>query len=118
MPIPLFGSACGEEPLSKPLVVVKWRSALRKRSTHEGEGDHDGDVATIAPDTALTQAARMMRDLDTGFLPVGENDRLVGTLTDRDKRLVGIVSQGDLATRTGDDDLVGQTVEDISRKGR
>jgi CBS domain-containing protein len=120
---------------------------------------------------ALQEAARMMRDADTGFLPVGEGDKLIGTLTDRDivvrcvaegrdlssatvrdamtdelvychadqdtseaaqlmaerqirrlpvidqdKRLVGIVSQGDLATRTNDDDLVGQTVEEISEK--
>jgi CBS domain-containing protein len=120
---------------------------------------------------ALQEAARMMRDADTGFLPVGEGDKLIGTLTDRDivvrcvaegrdlasatvgdamtddlvychadqdtaeaaqlmadrqirrlpvidqdKRLVGIVSQGDLATRTDDDDLVGQTVEEISEK--
>lgn len=110
-----------------------------------------------------------MRDVDTGFLPVGQDDRLVGTLTDRDitiravaeghdpkvvrvreamsenlvycmedqdsseaaelmaendirrlpvlnsdKRLVGIVSLGDLAARTNDDDVVGQTVQDIS----
>lgn len=130
-------------------------------------------VETVSPDTPLKEAARMMRDADIGFLPVGENDRLVGTLTDRDiavravadgkdpnsarvrdamspgtafvfedqdsseaatimsekqirrlpvmnrdKRLVGVVAIGDLATRTTDDDVVGQTVEDLSQPGR
>lgn len=127
------------------------------------------DVELVHPDTLLRDAAKMMRDADTGFLPVGQDDRLVGTLTDRDitvravaeghdpkvirvreamaeglvycfedqdsseaaeimaendirrlpvldsnKRLVGIVSLGDLAAKTGDDDIVGQTVQDIS----
>jgi predicted transcriptional regulator len=30
------------------------------------------------------------------------------------KRLVGVVSIGDLAATTGDDDVIGQTVQDIS----
>lgn len=42
------------------------------------------DVKLINPDMTLREAAGLMRAQDTGFLPVGENDRLVGTLTDRD----------------------------------
>lgn len=42
------------------------------------------DVKVIAPDIPLTEAARLMRDIDSGFLPIGENDRLIGTITDRD----------------------------------
>ena len=38
----------------------------------------------ISPDTSLQDAARMMRDKDIGCLPVGDNDRLVGMITDRD----------------------------------
>lgn len=38
----------------------------------------------ISPETTLAQAAQKMADLDCGFLPVGENDRMVGMLTDRD----------------------------------
>lgn len=41
-------------------------------------------VELIGPDTSLAQAARKMRDADIGALPVGENDRLVGMVTDRD----------------------------------
>jgi len=38
----------------------------------------------ISPDISLTEVARKMRDADIGCLPVGENDRLVGMVTDRD----------------------------------
>jgi CBS domain-containing protein len=42
------------------------------------------DVELVAPNDSLHTAAKMMADLDTGALPVGENDRLVGMITDRD----------------------------------
>lgn len=38
----------------------------------------------IAPTLTLAEAARAMRDRKIGCLPVGDNDRLVGMLTDRD----------------------------------
>jgi CBS domain-containing protein len=38
----------------------------------------------IGPDMVLKEAAERMRDLDSGVMPVGQNDRLVGMLTDRD----------------------------------
>jgi CBS domain-containing protein len=42
------------------------------------------DVKVASPDDTLQHAADMMIDIDAGVLPVGENDRLVGMLTDRD----------------------------------
>jgi CBS domain-containing protein len=42
------------------------------------------DVKCIEPDTTLTRAAELMRDLDVGLLPICENDRLAGTISDRD----------------------------------
>jgi len=123
----------------------------------------------VSPTTSLQEAARKMKDLDVGPLPVCENDRLVGMVTDRDitvravaegcdprtatvkevmtpdvfycfedqdvqqaanlmkqnqvrrlvvlnrdKRLVGIVSLGDLAVETGDEHLTGRTLEEVS----
>ncbi|HZF44105.1 MAG TPA: CBS domain-containing protein [Sphingomonadaceae bacterium] len=41
-------------------------------------------VETITPDQTVGEAAQLMQQLDTGVLPVGENDRLVGMVTDRD----------------------------------
>ena len=123
----------------------------------------------VSPSTTLQHAARKMRNMDVGPLPVCDNDRLVGMITDRDitvravadgcdtrtatvrevmtpevlycfedqdvqeaarlmqenqvrrllvlnrdKRLVGIVSLGDLAVETGDEVLAGQTLEEVS----
>lgn len=39
---------------------------------------------TIAPAETLVHAARIMRDDDIGSLPVVENDRILGVITDRD----------------------------------
>jgi CBS domain-containing protein len=41
-------------------------------------------VQLTDPATKLKEAAAAMRDGDFGLLPVGANDRLVGTITDRD----------------------------------
>jgi CBS domain-containing protein len=124
----------------------------------------------VRPADSLQQAAQKMRVLDVGPLPVcGDQDRLVGMITDRDiavravaeacdprttavqdvmtpdvvycyedqdvqqaarlmqehqvrrlvvlnrdKRLVGIVSLGDLAVGTGDEKLAGKTLEEVS----
>lgn len=51
------------------------------------------DVRIANPDQPLRQAAQWMAELDTGVLPVGENDRLVGMITDRDIA-IGAVAQG------------------------
>jgi CBS domain-containing protein len=42
------------------------------------------EVDLVSPSTAIRDAARRMRDDHVGALPVGENDRLVGMVTDRD----------------------------------
>ena len=42
------------------------------------------DVTLADPGMKLNEAAALMRDGDFGLLPVGENDRLIGTITDRD----------------------------------
>jgi CBS domain-containing protein len=126
-------------------------------------------VQTVGPHTPLREAAELMKTLDVGTLPVCDNDRLVGMITDRDitvrataeaippglgqvrdvmtpnvvfcfedepvqqaaqlmkehqirrlvvlnneKRLVGIVSLGDLAVETGNEQLAGETLERVS----
>ena len=42
------------------------------------------DVRVANPAETIRQAAQTMAQLDAGVLPVGENDRLVGMITDRD----------------------------------
>jgi CBS domain-containing protein len=51
------------------------------------------DVRVANPEQTIEQAARMMASLDAGVLPVGEHDRLVGMITDRDIAIRG-VAQG------------------------
>lgn len=38
----------------------------------------------VGPDTPVGDIARKMRDGDLGMVPVAENDKLIGILTDRD----------------------------------
>ncbi len=38
----------------------------------------------VQPQTSVKDAAARMKALDVGVMPVGDNDRLVGILTDRD----------------------------------
>ena len=42
------------------------------------------DVRVANPQQSISEAAQMMAEIDAGALPVGENDRLVGMITDRD----------------------------------
>ena len=128
------------------------------------------DPVVANPGNSIAEAARMMAECDAGALPVGENDRLVGMITDRDiavravarnlppdtpvrdvmskevlycfddeelghvadnmgnqqirrlpvvnrdKRLVGIISIGDIAQGV-DAHQTGQALEEISRRG-
>ena len=48
------------------------------------------DVQIIAPDQTLHDAAATMKRLDAGALPVGEKDKLVGMITDRDIAIRGV----------------------------
>lgn len=127
------------------------------------------NVECISPVASLQEAAGRMRSLGVGSLPVCENDRIIGMITDRDitlrsvaegqdpkldvvrdamtpeivycfedqdvseaaqlmrdkqirrlpvmnrnKRLVGIVSLGDIATESGAKQLAGDALEGIS----
>lgn len=49
-----------------------------------------GDVQLASPTQSLAEVARMMSEWDVGVLPVGQDDRLVGMITDRDIAVRGI----------------------------
>jgi CBS domain-containing protein len=42
------------------------------------------DVKLVTPGTTIREAAQQMRDGDFGMLPVAENDRMIGAVSDRD----------------------------------
>jgi CBS domain-containing protein len=50
------------------------------------------DVRVASPEQTIRQAARTMASLDAGVLPVGEEDHLVGMITDRDIAIRGIAN--------------------------
>src|SRR5262245_56651923 len=54
----------------------------------------------VTPSTTLQDGARKMKHLDVGSLPVCENDRLVGMLTDRDIVVRAVADGCDTKTTT------------------
>lgn len=54
-------------------------------------------LESIPPTTTVREAARKMRDLNTGSLPVAENGRLIGMITDRDICCRGVADNFDPA---------------------
>ena len=47
------------------------------------EAMHKG-VDWVDPDTPVIDLAKLMRQHDIGAIPIGQNDRLIGMVTDRD----------------------------------
>jgi CBS domain-containing protein len=62
------------------------------------------DIVYCFEDQDVREAAKLMQENQIRRLAV----------LSRDKRLVGIVSLGDLAVETGDEKLAGKTLEDVS----
>jgi CBS domain-containing protein len=67
-----------------------------------------GDVRIANPNQTIRDAALLMAKIDAGILPVGENDRLVGMITDRD------IAVRAIALGKGPDTLVREVMtEDV-----
>jgi CBS domain-containing protein len=63
------------------------------------------EVLYVFEDQDVREAARLMQEKQVRRLLV----------LNRDKRLTGIVSLGDVAVQTGDQNLAGQTLERVSK---
>jgi len=64
---------------------------------------HKG-VDWVGPGTPLSDIAKLMRQHDIGSIPIGENDQLVGMVTDRDIVCKGLAKNGfDVRTATARD---------------
>lgn len=69
------------------------------------------DPTCVKEDETLVDAARKMRDLDVGALPIcGSDDRLKGMLTDRDIVVKCLAQGGDPSTTTAGDLAEGKPV--------
>ena len=64
---------------------------------------------TVSPQDSIQNAARIMRDADTGAVPVVENGRPIGILTDRDI-VVRAVADGGQPNRPVSDIVTGSVV--------
>ncbi|MEZ5844644.1 MAG: CBS domain-containing protein [Hyphomicrobiaceae bacterium] len=67
------------------------------------EAMHKG-VTWVEPTMRLGEVAKLMKQHDVGSLPVGDNDRLVGMITDRDIALKAVArDSGDVRQMTAGD---------------
>jgi CBS domain-containing protein len=80
------------------------------------------DVKVVSPDMSIQDAAKQMREGDFGMLPVGENDRMIGTITDRDIAMRAVAEGKDSSTKVRDVMSEGidwvfedETVEDAAK---
>jgi CBS domain-containing protein len=69
---------------------------------------HKG-VDWVSPDTPVTELAKLMRAHDIGAIPIGENDKLIGMVTDRDIVCKGLAEDGF--------DIRRATARDVMTKG-
>jgi predicted transcriptional regulator len=70
------------------------------------------DVAVVAPDTSLREAARQMDNLNVGSLPVADKGKLVGIITDRDIT-VRATAVGESADTTRVDEIMTTDVQAV-----
>lgn len=66
------------------------------------EAMHEG-CTWCSPDTPLSEVAKILRDEDIGAVPIGENDHLIGMVTDRDIACRGVSQSSDLSSLTARD---------------
>ncbi len=60
------------------------------------------DVKVVSPDMTIGEAAKMMRDGDFGMMPVGEDDHMIGTISDRDIAIRAVAVGKDAGTKVRD----------------
>lgn len=60
------------------------------------------DVKVITPDMTIGDAAEMMRDGNFGMMPVIEDDRMIGTISDRDITIRAVAEGKDCSSKVRD----------------
>lgn len=60
------------------------------------------DVKVIGPDATIREAALQMRNGNFGMLPVAENDRMIGAVSDRDIAIRAVADGKDGSTKVRD----------------
>ena len=70
---------------------------------------HKG-VDWVSPNTPVTELAKLMRAHDIGCIPIAEDDRLIGMVTDRDIVCKGLASKDFDARRTTARDVMTEGI--------
>ncbi len=70
---------------------------------------HKG-VDWVSPTTPVSELAKLMREHDIGSIPIGENDRLIGMVTDRDIVCKGLASNNFDARRATARDVMTEGI--------
>jgi CBS domain-containing protein len=60
------------------------------------------DVKLVNPETTIREAAALMAQIDAGSLPVAEDDRLIGMVTDRDIAIRAVAEGKSLRTKVSE----------------
>lgn len=73
-----------EFPAARQLLPPVFNVLTRETTMQQLKEVMSRNVKVLSPDATLMDAARQMRDGDYGLMPVGENDRMIGAISDRD----------------------------------
>jgi CBS domain-containing protein len=60
------------------------------------------DVQVISPDASIREAAQQMLKGNFGMMPVGDGDRMIGAISDRDIAIRAVAAGKDTATKVRD----------------
>lgn len=63
----------------------------------------------MAPDSPISQVAQEMRQMDCGFMPLAENDKMIGMVTDRDITIRAVAEGKDPAKTKARDIMTPKT---------
>jgi CBS domain-containing protein len=72
---------------------------LQRRSSMKVKDVMHKGVEWVGPDTPIDEIAKLMQGHDVGSIPIGEDDRLIGMVTDRDIVCKGLVRKDFNAAR-------------------
>lgn len=70
------------------------------------------DIQSAEPDDTLDEIAQMMRDQDTGAIPVVEDEELIGIVTDRDI-VVRCIAEGDDPREVAADEIISSDLQTV-----
>jgi len=102
VPVVEDGELCGI--VTDRDIVIRCIAAGQDATECTAEDVMSTDIQSLGPNASVDEVARLMGDLQIRRLPIVEKNRLVG-----------MVSLGDLAVKSQDDDLSGETLEDVSK---